>query len=63
MSKFHNGSDVKESAYNAGDIRDAGSILDGEDTLEEEMQSTLGFLPGKSNGQRSLVGYNPKNWI
>ena len=36
MRDFHDGSVVKESAYNAGDIRDAGSILNGEDTLEEE---------------------------
>ena len=28
-------------------------------TLEEEMQPTPVFLPVKSHGQRSLVGYNP----
>ena len=30
-----------------------------EDPLEKEMQSTPGLLPGKSHGQRSLVGYIP----
>ena len=31
-----------------------------EDPLEEEMQPTPVFLPGKSDGQRSLVDYSPK---
>ena len=30
-----------------------------EDLLEKEMQPTPGFLPGKSHGRRSLVGYRP----
>ena len=30
------------------------------DPLEEEMQPTPVFLPEKSHGQRSLVGYSPK---
>ena len=30
-----------------------------EDPLEEEMQPTPVFLPEKSHGQRSLVGYSP----
>ena len=30
-----------------------------EDPLEKEVQSTSMFLPGKSHGQRSLVGYSP----
>ena len=30
-----------------------------EDSLEEEMQWTSVFLPGKSQGQRSLAGYSP----
>ena len=33
--------------------------LDQEDPLEKEMEPTLVFLPGKSHGQRSLVGCNP----
>ena len=30
-----------------------------EDPLEKERQSTPVLLPGKSHGQRSLVGYHP----
>ena len=30
-----------------------------EDPLEEGMEPTLVFLPGKSHGQRSLGGYHP----
>ena len=30
-----------------------------EDPLEKEMEPTPVFLPGKSHGQRSLVGYSP----
>ena len=30
-----------------------------DDPLEESMEPTPVFLPGKSHGQRSLVGYNP----
>ena len=30
-----------------------------EDPLEKEWQPTLVLLPGKSHGQRSLVGYSP----
>ena len=30
-----------------------------EDPLEEEMATHCIFLPGKSRGQRSLVGYSP----
>ena len=30
-----------------------------EDPLEEEMASHSSILPGKSHGQRSLVGYSP----
>ena len=30
-----------------------------EDPLEEEMDHTPVFLPGKSHGQRGLVGYSP----
>ena len=49
----------KESACNAGYAEDAISSLGGEDPLEEGMATTPKFLPGKSNGQRSLVGYSP----
>ena len=30
-----------------------------EDPLERKWQPTPVFLPGKSNGQRSLAGYSP----
>ena len=33
--------------------------LGGEDPLEEAWQPTPVFLPGESQGQRSLVGYSP----
>ena len=33
--------------------------LDWEDPPEKEMESTPVLLPGKSHGQRSLVGYSP----
>ena len=53
---FPSGSDGKESACKAGDL---GSILGWEDPLEKEMATPPGCLPGKSHGQRSLVGYSP----
>ena len=31
-----------------------------EEPLEEEQQPTPVFLPGKSQGQRSLAGYSPR---
>ena len=34
-------------------------VLGQEDTLEEEMATTPGFLPGKFPEQRSPVGYSP----
>ena len=36
-------------------------FLGGEDPLKKEMatQPTPAFLPGKSHGQRSMVGYSP----
>ena len=47
-----------ESACNAGDTRDAGSIL-GLGTWRRARQPTLVFMPGESRGQRSLVSYSP----
>ena len=46
----------KESACNAGDT---GSIPGWDDPLEKEMATQSVFLPGKSHGQRILVGYSP----
>ena len=52
---FPGGSDGKESACNAGDP----SSIPGENPLKErrKWQPTPVFLPGKSQGQRSLVGH------
>ena len=50
----------KESACNAGGAGDVGSVLGGEDPLEEEMATTPVFLPGESHGQSSLAGYSPQ---
>ena len=49
------GSDGKESAYNAGD---PGSIP-GLGRSSGEGSGTPVLLPGKSHGRRSLVGYSP----
>ena len=46
----------KESAYNAGDT---GSIPMSGRSLEKEAATDSSSLPGKSNGQRSLVDYSP----
>ena len=32
-----------------------------EDSLEEEITTTPVFLPGESQGQKSLAGYSPKD--
>ena len=32
-----------------------------ENPLEKGMATTLVFLPGKSHGQRKLVGYSPRS--
>ena len=53
---FPGGSDGKESACNAGD---PGSIPGlGRFPWRREWQPTPVFLPGKSHGQKSLVGYS-----
>ena len=50
----------KESTCNAGDIRDTGLISGlGRFPWRRKWQPTLEFLPGKSCGQRSLLGYSP----
>ena len=54
---FPGGSDGKTSAYNAGD---PGSIPgSGKIPWRRIWQSTPVLLPGKSHGQRSVVGYSP----
>ena len=52
---------VKNLSANAGDIRDAGSIPVSKIPWRRAWQPTPVFLPGKSHGQRSLVGYNPRS--
>ena len=47
----------KESACNAGDSGDEGSIR--KIPQRRKWQHTPAFFPGKSHGQRSLVGYSP----
>ena len=55
---FPGGSDGEESACNAGD---QGSIPgSGRFPWRREWLPTLVILPGKSHGQRSLVGYSPR---
>ena len=56
-SSFPDGSAVKEFACNAGDGFDpwVGKI-----PWRRKWQPTLGFLPGKFHGQRSLADYSPR---
>ena len=57
---FPSGSDGKESACNAGDVRDMGSIPVSEKIpCRREWLPISVFLPGESHGQRSLAGYSP----
>ena len=62
---FPNGSDGKESTYNAGDLglipvsgRSPGGG-NGHPFWRRKWQSTPVLLPRKSHGQRSLAGCNP----
>ena len=52
------GSDGKESACQAGDSSSIPGL--GRSPGEEKWQLTLVFLPGESQGQRSLAGYSPR---
>ena len=49
----------KESACNAGDAGDLGSSPRSGRSPGGGWQSTPGFLPGESQGQRALAGYGP----
>ena len=54
---FPGGSDSKASAYDAGD---SGLIPGlGRFPCRRKWQPTPVFLPGKSHGQRRLIGYSP----
>ena len=56
MTIFPGGSEVKASACNVGDL---GSISgSGSSPGEGEWQPTPVFLPGESQGRRSLVGFS-----
>ena len=51
----------KSLLANPGDIRDSGSIPGtGRFPWKRAWQPTPVFLPGKSHGLRSLVGYSPE---
>ena len=52
---------VKKPPANTGDVRDSGSIPgSGRFPGGRYGNPTPGFLPGKSHGQRRLVGYSPQ---
>ena len=50
---------TKESACNAGDAEGVGSIPAGKIPWRRKWQPTPVFLPAKSHGQRSPMGYSP----
>ena len=57
MRYIPGGSEVKASAWNAGDL---GSIPgSGKIPWRRKRQPTPVLLPGESHGGRSLVGYSP----
>ena len=49
----------EESACDAQDAGDPGSIAGLGRSLEKEMAPHSLFLPGKPHGQRNLAGYSP----
>ena len=50
---------VKNPLANAGDAGEAGSVLgSGKIPWRIKWQPTPGFLPGKSHGQRNLLGHS-----
>ena len=50
---------VKNLPASAGDVRDTGSVPVSGRSPGEGNEPTPVFLPGKSQGQRSLAGYSP----
>ena len=59
LSNHHRWFSGKESAYQSACLQEAQvRSLGQEDSLEEQMATTLVFLPGKFHGQRSLAGYS-----
>ena len=55
---FPGGAVVRNLPANARDSRDVGSVPGLGRSPVRKWQRTPVFLPGKSRGQRSLVGYN-----
>ena len=59
MEVFPDGSGGKESASNTGNIGDMGQIpVSGRSAGGTKWEPTPVFLPEKSQGQRSLMGYS-----
>ena len=56
---FPGGAVVKNPPTNAGEARNTGSVPGSGERLVKEIQPTQIFLPGKSHGQRRLMGYSP----
>ena len=56
---FPGGSVVKNLSDYSGDTGDAFNPWVGKIPWRRKWQPTPVFLPGKSNGQRNLVGYSP----
>ena len=56
---------VKNLPANAGNTRDRFDPWVGKIPWSRKWQTTPVFLPGKSHGQRSLVGYRPSGcrWL
>ena len=53
---------IKNQPANAGDIREVGlSPVSGGSTVGGHGKPTPVFFPGRSNEQRRLAGYSPKN--
>ena len=52
---FPGGSVGKESACNAGDIEDVGSIFESARSPGARHDSSIQFSPGESHGQRSMA--------
>ena len=50
---------VKDPPANAGDVRDEGSIPRSGRSPGEGMATHSRSLPGKSHGQRNLMGFSP----
>jgi len=56
---FLGGTSVKDPPANAGDVRHECKPWVGKSLWRRKWKPTPAFLPGKSNGQRSLPGRRP----